>query len=146
MTTLIHIAYASEAVGSFSDVALGTLLERARVKNETAGITGILLLVETSFFQLIEGEPDAIRSLYAVIENDERHRRAVKLIEEPIEKREFAEWSMGLARATSKELSALPGFRNFSATRQTLDKLGEGMARRLLNAFRDGQWRARVGK
>lgn len=146
MTPLIHVAYASEAVGDVSDDALRVLLERARIKNESLGITGILLLVDASFFQLVEGAPDAVTSLYDAIARDKRHKRVVKLIEEPIEKRDFADWSMGLARATTKDLAALPGFRDFVATRQTLDTLGEGMARRLLSAFQDGRWRARVEK
>ncbi len=146
MPPFIHIAYASEAVGTVSDVALAALLKRARIKNEALGVTGILLMVDASFFQLIEGDPDAVSSLYELIAKDRRHKRVVKLIEEPIEKKDFADWSMGLARATSVDLTALPGFHDFIATRRTLDTLGEGMARRLLRAFQDGRWRARVEK
>jgi hypothetical protein len=52
---------------------------------------------------------------------------------------------MGLARATSKALAALPGFSDFFATCARVDQLSEGTARSILRAFREGKWRARVG-
>jgi hypothetical protein len=142
---LIHVAYASEATADFSDPAVRLLIEGARRKNATVGITGILLLVDRSFFQVLEGTPEAIAPLYAKIARDKRHKNVVKLIEEQIESRDFSDWSMGLARVAPKELAALPGLSDFFTTSRTLDHLGEGMARKLLSAFREGRWRARVG-
>jgi len=146
MSALCHVVYASEATVTFSDAALGTLLAHARAANEAVGVTGILLLVDTSFFQVLEGPIDAVASVYEKIARDKRHGRVLKLIEEPIAKPDFAEWSMGLARTTSPELAALPGFHGLGATRRRLDTLSEGMARTVLKAFQDGRWRARVGK
>jgi hypothetical protein len=144
-TDLVHVVYASAAAVEFPDQAVRDLLERARRTNLALGITGVLLLVDRSFFQVLEGAPDAVGPLYEKIGRDSRHRLIVKLIQEPIERRAFQDWSMGLARATSTELSVLPGFRDFFKTRSNLDELGEGRARTLLNAFREGRWRARVG-
>jgi Sensors of blue-light using FAD len=146
MTALEHVAYASEATLDFSDEKVRALLAGARAKNAALGVTGMLLLVDRSFFQILEGAPDAVEGLYEKILGDTRHRRVVKLIQEPIERRDFEDWSMGLARVTSKELASVPGFHDFVATGRSLDSLGEGMARRLLRAFREGSWRARVGR
>jgi hypothetical protein len=145
VSTLEHVAYASEAVTDFPDDKVRALLAGARAKNAAVGLTGMLLLIDRSFFQVLEGAPDAVASLYEKIERDPRHKRIVKLIQEPIERRDFEDWSMGLARVSSKELASVPGFRDFVATGRSLDGLGEGMARRLLHAFRAGSWRARVG-
>jgi hypothetical protein len=145
VSALIHIAYVSEATVDFSDGDVRWLLERARMHNASIGVTGILLLVGRSFFQILEGEPGAVTPLYEKIGRDKRHKRVVKLIEEPILDRDFREWSMGLARATSKELAVLPGFSDFFVTRKGLDTLSEGLARNLLSAFRDGRFRAHVG-
>ncbi len=145
MSALIHVAYASEASVEFSNEALRHLLEGARRNNAAIGVTGILLLVDRSFFQVLEGEPAAVASLYEKIEQDTRHKRVVKLIQEPIKERDFRDWSMGLARIAPKELSALPGFSDFFTTGRSLNSLPPGMAQKLLSGFRAGQWRARVG-
>jgi hypothetical protein len=142
---LLHVAYVSAATVDFDDKALAELLERARRTNAALDVTGILLLVGSSFFQILEGPPDRVEPLFEKIGRDKRHRRVVMLIKEPIEQRDFRDWSMGLARITSKELAALPGFRDYFAVRQSLDELGEGRARTLIDAFREGRWRAHVG-
>ena len=146
MSALIHVAYASEATIELSDNAVRELLEGARRKNEAVDVTGILLLVDRSFFQVLEGDSQAVATLYEKISQDGRHRRIVKLIQEPIEHRDFRDWSMGLARIAPKDLAALPGFNDFFTAGRSLDSLGEGMARKLLHAFREGGWRARVGR
>jgi len=145
MSTLVHLAYASQAVADFPDAALAKILERARSTNASLGVTGILLHVDRSFFQILEGEADVLAPLYAKIALDKRHARVAKLIEEPLDHRDFANWSMGLANATTKELAAVPGLNDFFTTRRTLDSMDEGTSRRLLGAFREGRWRARVG-
>jgi hypothetical protein len=145
MSTLIHIVYVSEAIVEFSDTDIRALLQRARAHNASIEVTGILLLVGRSFFQILEGPPEPVARLYQKIERDKRHTRVVKLIDEPTEDRDFRDWSMGLARVTSKELAVLPGFSDFFATRRSLDRVGEGLARNLLSAFREGRFRAHVG-
>jgi hypothetical protein len=113
--------------------------------NATLGVTGILLLVGRSFFQVLEGEPEPVERLYEKIQRDKRHRRVVVLIKEPVVHRDFEGWSMGLARVPSKELAKLPGVSDFFASQRTLESLGEGVARTLFDAFRDGRFRAHVG-
>jgi hypothetical protein len=115
MTTLIRLVYASEATVDFSDREVRELLERARRRNASLGVTGILLLVGRSFFQVLEGAPEAVTPLFEKIGQDKRHKRVVKLIEEPADGRDFPDWSMGLARVTSKELAVLPGLSDFFA-------------------------------
>ncbi len=145
MSDLIHVAYASEASIEFSNEAVRHLVEEARRNNAAIGVTGILLLVDRSFFQVLEGESGPVSSLYEKIAQDTRHARIVKLIQEPIEERDFRDWSMGLARMAPKELSALPGLSDFFTTGRSLSNLAPGTARQLLSGFRAGRWRARVG-
>ncbi len=142
---LIHVAYSSAAAVAFSDRNVRNLLERARKTNAGLGVTGILLLIESSFFQILEGPSEVVAALYEKIGADTRHIRVVKLIEEPMEQRDFSDWSMGLARVTSKELVGVPGFRDAFATRQSVEQLDEGSARFLLSAFREGRFRSRIG-
>ena len=146
MEQLIHLAYASGASVPFSDAAVRALLTKARAVNGKLGVTGILLLVEGSFFQILEGAPQAVVPLYEKIGRDKRHQRVVKLFHEPTGRRDFQDWSMGLARLTSKDLATLPGFSDFFTHRTSFDDMGEGRARTLLAAFREGRFRTRVGE
>src|SRR3954466_2436922 len=54
-------------------VELGRLFSEARSNNKKQGITGALLLSEDWFVQVLEGEEDAVRALFAHIERDARH-------------------------------------------------------------------------
>ena len=144
MTDLIRIAYASAATPAFKSASVPDLLARARKKNGLMDVTGILLEADRSFFQILEGAPSVLDALYEKILHDPRHARIVKLIEEPITQRDFADWSMGLARLTPKELSTLTGLNDFFGAGSALHKLSEGTARKLLSGFRDGRWRATV--
>jgi hypothetical protein len=138
------VAYASAANAPFSGQALGDLLLGARSKNSRLGLTGMLLYHQDSFFQVLEGPSTAVGSLYEHICADERHTKIVKLIHEPIEKRSFSEWTMGLGQPDRDELGAIPGLNDFFRQGSCLWELEPGRARTLLNAFRDGRWRRTV--
>ncbi len=57
---LIHVVYGSEATVEFSDQQIRALLEKARQTNKAADISGILLLIDRSFFQILEGDAEAV--------------------------------------------------------------------------------------
>lgn len=93
--TLIHCIYASAASREFTPEELDELLVVARRNNEALGVTGMLLYEKGSFFQILEGPSEAVEPLYAKIGTDKRHASISKLILEPIEERNFPNWSMG---------------------------------------------------
>ena len=89
---LIHIIYCSvSAKRNFSAVELEQLLEVCRRNNGKAGVTGMLLYQDPWFFQILEGAPAALEVLYDKIGLDKRHKRIMKIIQEPIEARDFGE-------------------------------------------------------
>src|ERR1700691_3571691 len=118
MPDLVHLVYASEAVVELSDEAVRTLLVRARQNNASCGVTGILLHTGRSFFQVLEGEPVNVEALYEKISRDQRHRHVVRLIAEPIVRRDFSDWAMGLAKLTSADLGGMPGITDFFTSRR----------------------------
>ncbi|NOT25578.1 MAG: BLUF domain-containing protein [Acidobacteria bacterium] len=138
------LAYSSAAARPLSAADLLDLLTRARKHNEMHGITGMLLYVDGAFFQVLEGNKDVLRALYEKIDRDTRHSNVLKLIEEPIDHRAFADWSMGYARATRDTLSTIPGLNDFFARGSSLNELESGRAKVLLEAFREGRWRRRL--
>nr|WP_199064866.1 BLUF domain-containing protein [Chromobacterium sp. ASV5] len=138
---LVHCIYCSAlAAGQFDDAALRELLSKARRRNAELGVTGMLLFHRRSFFQVLEGERDVVEALFARIAADPRHVSVVKIILEPIAKRDFGDWSMGLAEAGGGVWQDVDGLNDFFASGLALTQLREGQAKSVLAAFRQGLW------
>jgi hypothetical protein len=73
---------------------LGALFTGARSNNKRQGITGALLLFEDWFVQVLEGDEQPVRALFADIERDPRHREVSLLETRPVGTRVFARWAM----------------------------------------------------
>jgi hypothetical protein len=142
LKTLSHLIYASSADSKMGDAELRAILERAREANSRLDITGILLHTEGSYFQVLEGEAEAIDSLYAKIALDKRHRHVVLIVREPIARRSFSDWSMGFASVTSKDVAVIIGANDFFERKTCFSGLSAGRAKKLLSAFAGGRWRA----
>jgi hypothetical protein len=138
MKDLIHIVYVSFSSNELSENDLEKLLQEIRFKNEQQQVTGLLLYNDGSFIQVIEGSEQTIQGLYERIKGDDRHTNVVKLLEEPIKKRAFPDWSMGFRKISNEESSAIPGFSNFMHERNPIKTI-QGSTRQvvyLLNSFR----------
>jgi Sensors of blue-light using FAD len=85
---------------------LGTLFGQARSNNKKQGITGALLLSDEWFVQTLEGDEDAVRTLFAHIEKDPRHD-SVSVIETGSAERVFAKWAMAKVAADGERDIAL---------------------------------------
>lgn len=142
MQNLIHCIYASKASRGFDEHAIPALLEGARRNNSRKNITGMLLYVEGNFFQILEGEESAVESVFEVIRRDSRHGRVTQIIREPIAERAFSEWTMGFANLDFGDVKARIGENDFFTDATCLEQLSPGRARKLLDAFRLGRWRA----
>lgn len=144
MSALMHLIYSSAATQPFSNEALADLLSLARRKNATLGVTGMLLHVDGSFLQVLEGEPAAVDSVFRAISADPRHAQIVTIIKEPIPRRAFSDWSMGHAQVTTAELAELEGSNDFFLGGACLTRLNSGRTKKLLGAFKEGRWRSRL--
>src|ERR1017187_7280709 len=115
MPTMEHLIYASVATAEFRAPQLAELLEKARAANELVGLTGMLLHSDAdgSFFQVLEGEPEAIDQLLNKRRADKRHSHLTIIIREPIAKRAFKEWTMGFASVSPEKLRKIPGLNDF---------------------------------
>lgn len=144
MANLVHLIYCSTATRSLSNADLLELLRVARERNRELGVTGMLLYENGGFFQVIEGEAAVINRLYAMIEADERHHHLVKIIHEPIARRVFADWTMGFSRLHPSQVGEIVGANDFFDAGESLASLDTGRAKKILTAFREGRWRARI--
>jgi len=141
MDPLSHLIYASSVESQMGVPELRAVLDRARIVNSQLDVTGVLLHSEGNFFQVLEGDAEVIESLYAKIGRDKRHKNVVLIIREPIVSRSFADWSMGFASVTSKDVAGIIGINDFFQKRSCFHQLNPGRAKKLLAAFADGRWR-----
>ena len=144
MIKLTHLIYCSTATQAFSDKELAELLEKARSHNKTIDVTGMLLYENGSFFQVVEGPPETIETLFQKISDDVRHSKVITIIHEPIVKRAFAEWTMGYSTVSAADVSEIVGLNDFFTEGNSLNQLDSNRAKKLLHAFKEGRWRARV--
>jgi Sensors of blue-light using FAD len=139
--SLIHCIYASRAISIHREPEIEAMLERARRKNAALGITGMLLMIEDSFFQVLEGDADSVDGIYEVISRDARHDRVTQIIREPIARRSFGDWSMGFASVERAAAAQVVGENDFFKSANCLERINPGRAKKLLLAFRAGRWR-----
>lgn len=131
---LVQLVYTSGAVNEMTEPELDALLVQSREKNARLGITGLLLYKSGLFIQVLEGSEREVRSLYATIESDVRHRGVTLIFCRPAAKREFPQWRMGFRRLEMNE--PLPtGFTNLLGDLQEFRKLSAGKMGQLVQIF-----------
>jgi hypothetical protein len=91
---LIQLVYLSTSRHLLTDDELAEILLVSQRNNEKVDITGALIYHDGNFIQLLEGPEEAVLTLYDKIKADRRHGGVLTLVQSPIEKREFASWSM----------------------------------------------------
>lgn len=77
-----------------SKANLCALCSLAQKYNANAQITGVLTFHNGAFAQILEGPEPALRKLLRRITEDTRHRNLRVLVDEPIDQRCYADWSM----------------------------------------------------
>jgi len=143
---LIHLIYCSAATEPFDEADLHALLEKARRTNAELNVTGMLLHADGSFFQVLEGDRGVVDRLFERIGRDPRHDRVTIIINEPIERRSFDDWTMGYTNVDARRLSEIPGLNDFFVSGSCFGDIDPGRARKLLRAFEQGRWRATLGQ
>lgn len=142
--TLMHLIYTSAATPKFHLPDLKTILHGAHTKNAQRAVTGMLLYTTGTFFQVLEGEKAVLMDLFTIISADPRHHSVTRIIHEPIAQRAFGDWTMGFVQLDPEELKGIDGFSDFFEQGNSLINLQPGRAKKLLTAFAQGRWRARL--
>jgi hypothetical protein len=94
MPKIFQLVYVSVARAPFTAVDLADLLEQSRERNLATGITGLLLHDDGNFMQALEGDREAVLSIFESIKRDTRHRDVLTLLTHQVDQRDFAKWSM----------------------------------------------------
>jgi hypothetical protein len=90
-----QLGYVSTAAEQMLRDDLLRILSVARHTNREKCITGLLLFDGTNFLQVLEGDEEAVREIFAHIAQDTRHRDLSVLFEDQVARPEFEQWSMG---------------------------------------------------
>jgi hypothetical protein len=114
-----QIIYMSYAVAPLTNAQLYHLLALARRRNTELAITGILLYGNERFMQVLEGEEDAVRTLYELIKRDSRHQNVIMYVDKPITRRTFMEWAMAFQPNGPEQAAGLAGY--LGTTNVTID-------------------------
>lgn len=110
------LVYVSLANQEMSDEHLKSLLKKAREKNASLNITGMLLFRDGFFMQALEGDPDDVNNLFSTIAKDARHRDVILIYNKPIKDRGFPDWTMGFNKIDDQSLEAIDGYTEFLKT------------------------------
>jgi hypothetical protein len=70
------------------------ILRQAVARNGIDEITGLLYTEADAFLQAIEGPSQSMSDLLARLYSDDRHRDLRILVDRPIARREFGDWTM----------------------------------------------------
>ena len=92
---LIQLTYASRTARALLPDDLKSILMSSQRNNMRVGVTGALCLTNGIFLQQLEGDSNAVNTLYHRILGDTRHRDPAILDFSEIPCRKFAQWSMG---------------------------------------------------
>ncbi|PTY37912.1 hypothetical protein BGP77_15725 [Saccharospirillum sp. MSK14-1] len=127
---LYELLYTSIAPAGLSETELFQILEKARAKNQAAGITGMLVYHNREIMQILEGEEMAIKALFDAVFKDERHTSVEVFYQGYIDQRAFSDWSMAfkmLDEDTVKELFV--GYEDFDPGKTPLNVIASSLNR-----------------
>ncbi len=110
---MITLIYASSATRPMTDDELVDLLSKARQKNHSLDVTGMLLYKNGNFLQVLEGSETTVDSLFQTIKVDPRHSGVSLILKRPLTQRQFAEWEMGFTKLDSTDKPNIVGYSDF---------------------------------
>lgn len=121
MQKLIQLVYISRATFVPSALSSGIqpnvarILLKSRLNNEKNGLVGVLYFGDNNFFQCLEGEERAVKTLYAKLLQDPRHKDLKIIIKTPIDALSFKNWSMKYVPLETKMTALLQskGYKKF---------------------------------
>jgi hypothetical protein len=110
---LIMLLYTSIATRPMSEQDLIDILEVSRRNNVADEITGLLLYLNGSFMQVLEGPRVNVEHTYQRIARDKRHHYVVTVLKQPITERAFGAWRMSFVNLNNPTVAEHPGYSRY---------------------------------
>ena len=111
---MYYLVYISYAIKPFTERGLQKLLVHCRDNNKINGITGILLYIDGKFVQILEGRKEKVKELFTKIAQDRRHKNVGRILEGPLEERNFPNFLMGFQTLDKAAFTKLSGFKDIT--------------------------------
>jgi hypothetical protein len=98
----------------------------------------MLLYKDGNVMQVLEGEEAAVRTMYARISRDPRHRGLLAILQGPVNERQFPDWSMGFKDLRADDVHTTAGYSEFLNTPLTSAEFSADPSRcqKLLTTFK----------
>lgn len=90
---MFRLIYTSSACWRLSPRQVANIANVCGRKNRRVGLTGILVAHQGQFFQILEGDEDALYRCANLIRRDPRHGRFRVIEAQKIDARAFADWT-----------------------------------------------------
>ena len=103
------LTYQSTACRTPSISDLEGLVSKARQRNHSLGVTGMLLYENGTFLQTLEGPAQGLDKIWASIRQDDRHRNIEVLSQHVVSARLFSDWDLLLYNRDSDTPGAQHG-------------------------------------
>ncbi len=134
---LIQLIYVSSATHELAAEEIRRILDTAVRHNSRQEVTGMLLYVEGSFMQVLEGEEAAVEETISRIVQDPRHHSILVVSKTKVAAREFGTWAMGFRGITADDAASWPGYAPFFDHGFSAEKIGAkpGLALEILQAL-----------
>jgi hypothetical protein len=108
---LMRLIYVSEPSAGYNTRAVSdNVIDKARELNQIDGITGMLMVSESHFIQVIEGESARLSACFSRIQHDARHQKIEIMEAVEVHERHFADWSMFYGDMSKLEPSLMKRF------------------------------------
>ncbi|MUP45409.1 BLUF domain-containing protein [Gramella sp. BOM4] len=127
------IAYVSQKSPSTSEQEIKDLLRKSQTNNIERDISGILVYSDGNFFQVTEGEPEIITSLFNKIKADNRHENIIVIFNHSIVKAAIDGYKADFA--TRHEGYDSQTLSNYLHHIQTLDPKSQAVVKNVLKNF-----------
>jgi hypothetical protein len=133
-----ELIYTSIATRHYGPEELAEMLARFRARNETVGVTGMLVYHRERFLQVLEGARADVQATFDRILGDPRHDEIKVIHEGPLIARAFAHWSMAFENLGTTDLSENEGWSDFFEQGFTFEVIERrpSTGRRLLEELR----------
>lgn len=140
-----QLIYVSELSPHVGPDCVRDILKESLARNPQMNVSGMLLYINGSFLQVLEGQPEDVEVLYGEkISSDPRHSHARVLLDSERDEPDFLQWSMGFAAITAHDMDAIAGMNDFFTQGHCLTEIESDQTMQILSAFRDGKWRAQL--
>lgn len=109
---MYFLVYSSTVADDVGEVELHDILTVAVKRNEELDVTGLLILNDGTFIQLLEGDADNVHEIYDSIKKDDRHFKVTTLYKGETDKRYFPDWRMAFEATLEKTFRQMKEYEN----------------------------------